>query len=170
MSSTVFETFQLWQAASLALPGFDNADDNRKFENDTQVKLDYCIPSLFVKKRTDTTGVQSEQDVHPDTAPAGGFVEAQITIDRKSVLTQDVLSALIYWYGTQNTNSVFKRGFLGLINTDNPQLDIPTPSATLGYRLVQFQQLNPVDFPARQIFRIMLQLGGKATDLPNLAS
>lgn len=162
-----FEVLQIWQAASIASPSFGDA--TIKFENNSQIKLDYCVPSLWVKKRTDVTGVQDEQDVHPDTGPAGGFVEIQFTVDRTNVLTQDFLSVLLKWYGTQNTNSDFKRGFLGLTNGDNPQLDITLPSALLGYRLIQFQQINPIDFQARQIYRIMLQLGGKATDLPNLS-
>ena len=162
-----FEILQIWQADSLALPDFDDA--TIKFENDDQIKLDYCIPQLWAKKRTETTGVQDEQDVHPDTGPAGGFVEIQFTADRSTPLTQNFLSVLLKWYGTQNTNSDFKRGFLGLINTDNPQLDITEPQAFLGYRLVQFQQINPLEFPARQIFRIQLQFGGKAINLPNLS-
>jgi len=159
-----FEVLQIWQAVSLASPDF--VSSTIKFENDSQIKLDYCIPQLWVKKRTDTTGVQDEQDVHPDTGPAGGFVEIQFTVDRSSVLTQDFLKVLLTWYGTQNTNSDFRRGFLGLTNGDNPQLDITLPNATLGYRLVQFQEIDPIDFQSRQIYKILLQFGGKVLDLP----
>jgi len=51
--------------------------------------------------------------------------------------------------------------------TDNPLLNITSPTATFGYRMLQFGQLNPIDFPGRQIFRILLQLGGSANSLPN---
>ena len=167
--SQEFATFQLWIAKSLASATFALADANKKFQNDAQINLDYCIPQQWVKKRTSTTGVQSDQDVHPDTGPAGALVEIQFTVDRGSVLTQDFLTALIRMYGIQNTNSEFKRGFIGLINSDNPQLDITTPTATLGYRLIQFAQIDPIDYKSRQIYRVLLQLGGKAIDLPNLS-
>ena len=126
------------------------------------IHLDYCIPQNFSKKRTDVTGVQSEVDVHPDTGPAGAFVELQITIDR-SVSDVTMLSTLIAWYATQNTNSTYKRGFLSLSNTDNPELNLTTATSAAGYKLVQFQQLNPVDFKGRQIFRILLQFSGDAS-------
>lgn len=167
--SQEFASFQLWIAKSLAQNTFAQADSDKKFENDTQIKLDYCVPKQFVKKRTDVTGVQSDQDVHPDTGPAGAFVEIQFTVDRKVAQLQDFLSALIKMYGIQNTNSEFKRGFIGLTNTDNPQLDVTTPSGTLGYRLVEFGQIDPIDYKARQIYRVLLQLAGKAIDLPNLS-
>lgn len=167
--SQEFIELKLWIAKTLGDPSFAGADADKKFQNDSQIKLDYCIPSLFVKKRTDTTGVQSDQDVHPDTGPAGAMVEVQFTVDRQVSQVQDFLSVLIKFYGTQNSNSDFKRGFLGLINGDNPQLDIPSPSASLGYKLVQFQQIDPIDFKSRQIYRVLLQLGGKALDLPNLS-
>ena len=168
--SQAFATFQLWQAASLASPSYAQQTNNLlKFSDidDPEIKVDYCVPSSWIKKRTDVTGVQNEQDVHPDTGPAGAFVEIQFTVDRSSN-TPNILKTLIRWYGTQNTNSDFKRGFLGLTNSDNPELDL-IPESLLGYKLVQFQQINPIDFKARQIYRILLQLGGKAIDLPNLS-
>ena len=166
--SQEFATLQLWIAKSLASATFAQADSDKKFENDAQIQLDYCIPQQWAKKRTDTTGVQSDQDVHPDTGPAGAFVEIQFTVDRSNTVTQDFLTALIKMYGIQNTNSEFTRGFIGLINSDNPQLDITVPTATLGYKLVQYGQIDPIDYKARQIYRVLLQLGGKAIDLPNL--
>lgn len=167
--SQEFATFQIWIATSLGSATFALAASNKKFQNDSQILLDYCVPKEWAKKRTDTTGVQSDEDVHPDTGPAGAFVEIQFTVNRGSVLAQDFLTALIRMYGEQNTDSEFKRGFVGLINSDNPQLDITTPTATLGYRLIQYGQINPVDFKSRQIYRVLLQLGGKAIDLPNLS-
>ena len=160
--SEEFATFQLWMATSAASNDYDNA--TIKFQNDTQINLDYCIPQNWSKKRTDVTGVQNEQDVHPDTGPAGAFVEIQFVVDRSTTQSQDFLSMLIQMYGTQNTNSDLKRGNLGLTNTDNPQLNV-TPVVDLGYKLIQFQQIDPIDYKARQIYRVMLQLGGKATDL-----
>ena len=167
--SEEFATFQLWIAASLGSPSFAAADANKKFENDSQIVLDFCIPKQFSKKRTDVTGVQSDQNVHPDTGPAGALVELQFTVNRGSVLVQDFLSVLIKMYGIQNTDSDFRRGFIGLINSDNPQLSIITPSATLGYKMVQFEEIDPIDFKSRQIYRVLLQLQGKAIDLPNLS-
>ena len=167
--SQEFITFQIWFAASLGSPTFALAASNKKFQNDSQIHLDYCIPKDWAKKRTDVTGVQSDEDVHPDTGPAGAFVELQFTVDRGSAVSQDFLTALIRMYGEQNTTSEFKRGAIGLINSDNPQLDITTPLADLGYRLIQYGQINPIDFKSRQIYKVLLQLGGKAIDLPNLS-
>lgn len=164
-----FDTIKIWQAKGLAPNNtYATADADRKFSNEDnpEIHLDYCIPSLWAKKRTETTGVQNEVDVHPDTGPAGAFVEIQLTIDR-SIAGSTLLDTLIKWYGTQNTNSDFKRGFIGLENTDNDELNL-VPLPTIGYRMVQFQQINPVDFQARQIYRITLQLGGLATALPGL--
>jgi len=115
------------------------------------------------------TGVQSDEDVHPDTGPAGAFVEIQFTVDRSNVLAQDFLTALIRMYGIILTDSEFRRGRIGLINSDNPQLDITEPTATLGYKLVQFQEIDPIDYKSRQIFKVLLQLAGKAVNLPNLS-
>lgn len=127
------------------------------------IHLDYCIPKNFSKKRTDVTGVQSDEPIHPDTGPAGAFVEIQVTLDR-SVSDIVMLATLITWYGTQNTDSTFKRGFLSLTNADNPELDL-TASATAGYRLIQFEQLDPIDFKGRQIFRILIQFSGDVGQL-----
>jgi len=167
--SEEFATFQLWIAKSLASPLFSGADTDKRFQNDSQIVLDYCIPKQFSKKRTDVTGVQSDQNVHPDTGPAAALVEIQFTVDRGSVLTQDFLSTLIKMYGIQNTDSDFRRGFIGMSNSDNPQLSIPSPSATLGYKMIQFEQIDPIDYKGRQIYRVLLQLQGKAIDLPNLS-
>jgi len=166
-----FATFQLWQATSLALPGFGDALDTRKFQNTTTLKLDYCIPLKWSKKRTDTTGVQSEENVHPDTGPAGALVEIQFTVDRKvapAPTAQNFLQTLILIYATQNTNSIFRRGFLGLVNTDNPELNVTTPTAKLGYRLLEYGQIDPIDFKSRQKYRVLLQLEGKASTLENV--
>ncbi len=164
-----FFVLKLWVATSLGSATFAQGASNKKFQNDAQIKLEYCIPKRWAKKRTDVTGVQSDIDVHPDTGPAGAFVEIQFSVDRGSAQTQDFLTALIRMYGTQNTDSEFKRGFLGLINGDNPQLDITTPTATLGYRLIEYEQIDPIDYKSRQLYRVLLQLGGKAIDLPNLS-
>jgi hypothetical protein len=160
--SQEFDDFAIWQALSLGSP--NKAQATFVIQNTSQIKLDYCIPQSFTKKRTDVTGVQEETDVHPDTGPAGALIELQITIDRGAT-TPEFLKTLIRWYGTQNTDSDFKRGFLGLENDDNPELDL-VPSASLGYRLIQFGIISPVSFKAKQTYKILLQLGGPAITLP----
>jgi hypothetical protein len=166
--SQEFAILQLWIADTLGSPSYAQADTNKKFENDSQIQLDYCIPKSWGKKRTDVTGVQNDQNIHPDTGPAQALVEVQFTAIRGTTQIQDFLTALINMYGIQNTNSNFKRGFIGLTNSDNPQLSL-IPSATLGYKLVSFEQIDPIDYKARQIYRVLLQLQGKAIDLPNLS-
>ncbi len=160
--SEEFTDFAIWQALSLADPS--KAGATFKIESSTTIRLDYCIPSAWTKKRTDLTGVQETEDVHPDTGPAAGLVELQITLDR-GVSLPEFLKTLLRWYGTQNTNSDFKRGILGLENSDNPALDL-VPSATIGYRLLQFGVISPVDFKAKQTYRVLLQFGGSALSLP----
>jgi len=160
--SEEFADFAIWQALSLALPS--KASATFKIESSSTIRLDYCVPSSWTKKRTDLTGVQETEDVHPDTGPAAGLVELQITLDRGVTLPL-FLKTLLRWYGTQNTNSDFKRGFLGLENADNPALDL-VPSATIGYRLLQFGVISPVDFKAKQTYRLLLQFGGSALSLP----
>jgi len=160
--SQEFADFAIWQAASLLDPSLGGA--TYKIESSTQIQLDYCIPKRFDKKITDVTGVQNEEDVHPDTGPAGGFVELQVTIDR-SASSPEFLKLLLRWYGSQNTDSDFNRGFLGLANDDNPELDL-VPAALLGYKLVHFGQIDPIDFKSRQRYQILLQFGGSALSLP----
>ena len=160
--SEEFADVAIWQAASLIDPSLVGA--TYKIENSAQIHLHYCIPKRWDKKLTDVTGVQSDEDVHPDTGPAGGFVELQIQLDR-SASSPEFLKTLLRWYGTQNTDSDFKRGFLGLSNDDNPELDL-VPAALLGYRIVHFGQIDPVDFKSRQIYQILLQFGGPALSLP----
>lgn len=162
--SEEYATLKLWQAPTPALNFFGSKV--RGFETGAQIKLDYCIPFNWQKKRTDVTGVQSEEDVHPDTGPAGAFVDIQIVVDRSTDIAPDnFLTSLIKWYGTQNTNNIFKRGFLGLENEDNPELDA-LPQTNLGYKLVSYGVIDPLDFKGRQVYKILLQLGGKANDLP----
>lgn len=160
--SEEFTAFAIWQAASLGDPS--KAGATFKIESSSTIRLDYCIPQLWTKRRTDITGVQEDESVHPDTGPAGGFVELQITLDR-GVSLPLFLKTLLRWFGTQNTNSDFKRGFLGLENDDNPGLDL-VPAAKLGYRLIQFGIISPIDYKAKQTYRILLQFGGRALDLP----
>jgi len=137
--SAEFATLQLWIADSLGSPGFGSAASNEKFENDAQIELDYCIPKQFVKKRTDVTGVQNEQDVHPDTGPAGALVEVQFTVDRSIAQVQDFLTALIRMYGTQLTDSDFRRGRIGL-TTRCPTLCYPVDCRGLVYYFSSYQE------------------------------
>jgi len=78
--SEEFADFAIWQAASLGDPS--KAGATFVIQQSSTIRLDYCIPLSWTKKRTDLTGVQEEEDVHPDTGPAGGLVELQITLDR----------------------------------------------------------------------------------------
>lgn len=163
--SSSFSTLKLWEAKDAAEPGFGDAIN--KIENSASLKLDYCIAKRFSKRRTDVTGVQSDEDVHPDTGGGGAFVEIQVTLDRTTA-TPSLLIPLMRWYGTININSDFKRGFLGLENADNPELDL-IPGDKLGYRLVDFAQVDPNDNHGRQVYQILLQHGGRMLDMPIFA-
>jgi hypothetical protein len=167
--SEEFADFAIWLALNSGNPS--KASSTVKIENSSQIQLDYCVPQLWVKKRTDLTGVQETEGVHPDTGPAGGFVELQITINR-GASSPVFLKTLLEFFGTQLTDSDFKRGRLGLENDDNPELDlvpVGTGADRIGYKLVQFALINPVDYKSKQIYRILLQFGGSVLNLPVFA-
>lgn len=156
-----FDTFQIWEAKGVA-PNNTFAMSDHTIENNDELHLDYCIP-MFSKRQTNVTGVESPEENHPDTGPAGAFVELQFTAIRADVdYTDDFLAQLIRWYQLINTEHPFLRGFLGLTNTDNPRLNT-VPTSTQGYRLIDFRQVTPQTYHGKQTFVVRLQRGGKWT-------
>ena len=54
--SEEFADFALWYALSIGSPS--KSSSTVKIESSSTIQLDYCVPQLWVKKRTDLTGVQ----------------------------------------------------------------------------------------------------------------
>lgn len=162
--SEEYSTFTLFQALSLSLN--TKADAVRSISTDTSIiHLDYCIPKKFTKKQTDISAAESDEQIGPDTGPAGQFVELQITIDRTSADAQETLETLLQWHGLINTALPFRRGFLGLENSDNPTMNLD-PILTLGYKLVDFKPINPVSNKGTIQYTILLELQGGVLELP----
>jgi hypothetical protein len=161
--SQAYASLILFQALNLVQN--TPADAVRKIETGPNISLDYCIAKQWAKRRTDVSGAQTEEEVGPDTGPSGGFVEIKITIDRSQADQQDTLNTLLQWYRLLNTALPFRRGFLGLENTDNPSLNL-NPTTTLGYKLISFQMINPVDNKGKQEYIITIQFLGNTNDLP----
>ena len=162
--SEEYSTFTLFQALSLSLN--TKADAVRSISTDTpEIHLDYCIPKKFTKKITDISAAESDEQIGPDTGPSGQFVEMMITIERKGSDQQETLQTLLQWQGIINTALPFRRGFLGLENADNPSLDLD-PVLILGYKIVDFHQINPVSNKGKIQYVILLELQGGTTELP----
>ncbi len=161
--SEEYSTFTLFQALSLSLNTSANAV--RKIENDADISLDYCIPKKFTKRRTDVSGAETEEEIGPDTGPAGQFIEIMLTVNRQSAAKQETLDTLLQWQGLINTALPFKRGFLGLVNEDNPSLNLD-PLANIGYKLADFGMINPTGHKGTQQYLILIQLQGDPKNLP----
>ncbi len=161
--SQEYATFNLFEALSLAQN--TSTDAVREIKDGANIELVYCIPKRFAKRRTDISAAEAEEEIGPDTGPAGQFVELRIMVDRKSAAQQDFLNTLLIWHGSINTALPFKRGFLGLENQDNPSLNLD-PLANIGYQLSSFEPINPVGDKGTQEYIILIQLRGDVKNLP----
>jgi len=160
-----YDTFNLFEALSIPLNTSANAV--REIQTGANIELIYCIPKKFTKRDTDVSAAEAEEQIGPDTGPAGQFVEIRISVDRKAADQQTVLETLLIWHSSINTALPFRRGFLGLETTDNPSLALD-PVAILGYVLADFQMINPVGNKGIQEYIILLRLRGDPKNLPTL--
>ena len=161
--SQEYATFTIFQALDLVQN--TSATAVRKIESGANIQLVYCIPKKFSKRRTDVSGAETEAEAKPDTGPASAFVEIMFTADRGAAQQQTILDTLLQWYRLRNTALPFRRGFLGLENEDNPSLDLD-PEQFLGYKLADFQIVDPIDFKGLQKWVVTLEFGGNTNDLP----
>ncbi len=159
--SLAFEDLTLYKALSIAQNTAAQSVD--KIVTDTNIKIQYCIPINFSKRQADLTAPESQDPATPDTGVGMNIVEILFQIDR-GVAGQIVLDKLMTWFYTIAEDIVFKRGFLGLLNTDNPELDLK-PIALAGYRIISFQQIPDTEHPASQQFKVHLQFQGDHTQL-----
>ena len=127
------------------------------------IRCQYCIPRQFNKRQTDLTSPDEPDPTSPDTGTAMNIVEILFLVDRTTA-NQPVLTRLMEWFYELNTDPTFKRGFLGLLNQDNPQLDLK-PIALAGYRLISFQMLPDIENSGVQQILVRINFQGDHTQL-----
>ena len=157
-----FENFKLYYALSIASPLPASAT---LFINDTDnTKLIYCNPVEFTKRQTDTSNAQSEDPTKPDTGTARALIEIAFTQPRDTAPTTRILRKLIQMFYLKGDDPDFRKARFGLENNDNPDLDT-VPSATNGYKFINFkQEPNPND-PALMKYTVQLEYIGDHTKL-----
>lgn len=160
-----FENFTLYYAKSLTLNSASQAD--LKITNGVpadKIKLAYCIPKSFAKRVTDTSNALSLDPTKPDTGTAGAFVELSITQERDTTLDTNILETLLQMFYIKSSDDDFEKGRFGLLNDDNPELDVE-PEALAGYKFVSFSQNpNPNDI-ALVTYTVTLDYVGDHTKL-----
>lgn len=162
--SEEYASLTLFQA--LSIEKNTKVDAVRKISTDNDwIKLVYCIPKNFSKTLTDVSPAEGEEKVGPDTGPATQFIEIMILVDRQAADRQDTLQTLMQWHGALNTKIPFRRGFIGLENSDNPTLNL-NPTATIGYREIEFMEVNPTGNKGKIQYVIKLELKGSTLNLP----
>ena len=159
--SFAFGDLTLYKALSIAQN--DAASSTDKIVTSETIKCQYCIPKNFTKRMADLTAPESQDPATPDTGVAMNVVEILFQIDRGPA-NEIVLDKLMTWFYTPAEDAIFKRGFLGLLNDDNPELDLK-PIALAGYRIITFQQIPDTENPASQQFLVQLQFEGDHTQL-----
>jgi len=156
---TEFETFQLWVGKTSVSPTFAQSDI--QIQDSNTIRLVYCRPTDFSKRRTDTSNAQAANNTSPDTVTAGAFVELQITQSRESdISSTDVLKLLIKMFYTKMNADGFLKARIGLVTTDNPALNLSPPSDLAGYKIISFKQTPNQEDIALQTFTILLQFIG----------
>lgn len=162
-----YENFKIWFAESTANNTFDDAADNLKIQNRSdvageEIKLIYCNPTQFSKRVTDVSNVLAIDKTAPDTGSAGNFVTLRFTQQREQSgePTIPVLFQLLQMYFTiQTDGGGFQKGRIGLENSDNPQLDC-LPIQLAGYKMLRFRQEPNDNSPALKIYEVDLEFLG----------
>ncbi len=159
--SLAFEGLSLYRALSVASNTAAQSVD--KIVTDTNIKCQYVIPKSFTKRQADLTPPESPDPVNPDTGVGQAIVEILIQVNRGSA-SQTVEKKLVKWFFEKAENTTFKRGFLGLLSDDTPDLDLK-PIEFAGYRIIHFHKIPDIEHPASQQFIIQLQFEGDHTQL-----
>lgn len=157
---TSFEDFTLYYAKSLA----ENtaALAVLKITNSDGIKLLYCRPMDFAKRVTDTSNALSEDKTSPDTGTARNAIELRFSQERDTTPTTNVLKTLLQMFYLPTDDDVFRKARFGLLNADNPDLDV-IPVALGGYKFTRFfQEPNP-DTPALNLYIVQLDFVGDHT-------
>ena len=159
--SLAFQNFGLYRALSVIAN--DLASSTDKIEDSDEIKCQYVRPANFTKRQADLTPPEGIDPVNPDTGVGQSLVEILLQVDRGGT-TQNVEKKLIKWFFEKAENTTFKRGFLGLLSDDDPDLDLK-PIEFAGYRIVHFHRIPDTENPASQQFIIQLQFEGDHTQL-----
>lgn len=157
---TAFESFTLYFALSLAQN--TAAQATLKITNADGIKLVYCIPTSFDKRQTDTSNAQSEDKTSPDTGTAKAGIELRFTQERNVAPTVNVLKTLLDMFYQKTQDTDFRKARFGLLNDDNPELDVE-PTAVGGYKFILFKQTPNPDKPALNDYTVQLDFIGDHT-------
>jgi len=157
-----FEDFTLYFALSID----DNAADDAtlKISNTDGIKLVYCIPDDFSKRVTDTSNALAIDKTEPDTGSGRIMVELQFTQSRETAPTVDVLKTLKEMFFLKSNDPTFRKGRWGLLNTDNPELNVE-PVKFGGYKFAGFKQVPNKETPALLTYIVKLAFVGDHTIL-----
>lgn len=159
---TAFEDFTLYYALSIAQNAA--ADATLKISNTDGIELVYCNPNDFMKRVTDTSNALALDKTEPDTGTGRAMVELQVTQDRGTPPTTNILKLLEQMFFIKSSDTIFRRGRFGLLNTDNPELNAK-PIKFGGYKFAGFRQVPNKDEPSRVKYNIALSLVGTHTIL-----
>ena len=164
-----YDTFKIWFAKSLANNSFALADATARIQNLTSpvgeaVSLMYVIPSSFAKRVTDVSNALAVDPTAPDTGTGQSNVIVRFVQKREVTPTIPVLPKLLEIFYNLQSDDDFQKGRMGLESTDNPELDC-LPIATAGYKMLSFKQEPNQNFPAVQIWEVVLKFVGDNSKL-----
>lgn len=155
-----FENFTLYYALSLAQN--EAPDATLKITNVDGIKLIYCIPIDFTKRQTDTSNAQSNDKTSPDTGTARAGIEIRFSQERDAAPSVNVLKTLMDMFYKKSNDSSFRKARFGLLNNDNPELDVK-PTSVGGYKFQNFRQEPNPDKIAINIYTVQLDFIGDHT-------
>ena len=164
-----YDTFKIWFAKSVANNEFADADATARIENLTTpvgeaVSLIYVIPSNFAKRVTDVSNALATDPTAPDTGTGQSNVTVRFVQKREVTPTIPVLPKLLEIFYNLQSDDDFQKGRMGLENSDNPELDcLPIPTA--GYKMLSYKQEPNQNFPAVQIWEVVLKFVGDNSKL-----
>jgi hypothetical protein len=157
---TAFESFTLFFAKSLVENSAAQAD--LKISDTDGVKLIYCIPIDFSKRQTDTSNAQSEDKTSPDTGTAKAGIELRFTQERNIAPATNILKTLMDMFYKRTQDIDFRKARFGLLNDDNPELDVK-PTDVGGYKFTGFRQEPNPDSPALLMYTVKMDFIGDHT-------
>lgn len=155
-----FENFTLYFAFSLGQNQAANA--TLKISNVDGIKLIYCIPIDFTKRQTDTSNAQSEDKTSPDTGTARAGIELRFSQERDVAPTVNLLKTLLDMFYKKSNDVDFRKARFGLLNDDNPELDVE-PTNVGGYKFQNFKQEPNPDKIAINVYTVQLDFIGDHT-------
>lgn len=155
-----FESFTLYFALSLGQN--EAADATLKITNVDGIKLIYCIPIDFTKRQTDTSNAQAPDKTSPDTGTARAGIEVRFSQERDTAPAVNVLKTLMDMFYKKSNDINFRKARFGLLNDDNPELDVK-PTSVGGYKFQNFKQEPNPDKIAINVYTVQLDFIGDHT-------